>query len=513
MRSWSVRRAAVLVAALTVGSTVLGFLRDVVIGAVFGAGPSLDAYLVAQGVMNIVLGLISGAMARSLTPVIARQANECSSAGSCAGHRTIDVAVTVTLVVLGVVGLVMAIFTAPVVGLLAPGFGPEQTELTVLLTRVVLIATVLVSGTNLLAGVAHAHGRFGWAGAQGIPFNIIMIISAAVFGPQFGVAALAVGFVVGSLARLLLQVVPLRSLGLKVTPSLALRDPGFREITRMLPPLLLSSAITNVNQLVDRGVASTVGDGAITALSYGWHVVNLPETVIVASLLVPLYPAIGAAGDDRIELRRLIRRGLQAILTALAPIAAVLVVVAQPIVATLFGYGAFDGDAVDATATALRWYGAGLVALGVSTLFVRASHAVGDTVRPVITAVIAMAVNVLGNLWLGPLWGIRGIALATTASLVVAAVLNGWFLIRHHDAFDFPDLVKVSGRVLLGITAAIGVGSAINAIVPDWWSPLRGFAVSVPMLLVFLGVLRVIRAPELGLLGELVGRRGTPERG
>ena len=89
MRSWSVRRAAVLVAALTVGSTVLGFLRDVVIGAVFGAGPSLDAYLVAQGVMNIVLGLISGAMARSLTPVIARQANECSSAGSCAGHRTI----------------------------------------------------------------------------------------------------------------------------------------------------------------------------------------------------------------------------------------------------------------------------------------------------------------------------------------------------------------------------------------------------------------------------------------
>lgn len=118
-----------LVAVLTIGSTVLGFLRDVVIGAVFGAGPSLDAYLVAQGVMNIVLGLISGAMARSITP--------SSRANRRLAQRRVP----------------------------APGFGPEQTELAVLLTRVVLIATVLVSGTNLLAGVGHAHGRFGWAGA------------------------------------------------------------------------------------------------------------------------------------------------------------------------------------------------------------------------------------------------------------------------------------------------------------------------------------------------------------
>ena len=501
-----------LVAVLTIGSTVLGFLRDVVIGAVFGAGPSLDAYLVAQGVMNIVLGLISGAMARSITPVVARQSKACSAAGSCSGHRTVDVAVTVTMVVLGIAGLVMAIFAAPVVGVLAPGFGPEQTELAVLLTRVVLIATVLVSGTNLLAGVGHAHGRFGWAGAQGIPFNIVMIIAAAGFGPRFGVLALAVGFVVGSLARLVLQFLPLRSLGLRIAPSLDLRDPGFREIARMLPPLLLSSAITNVNQLVDRAVASTVADGAITALSYGWHVVNLPESVIVASLLVPLYPAIGAAGDDRAELRRLIRRGLQAVLAALAPIAAVLIVVAQPVVATLFGYGAFDGDAVDATATALRWYAAGLIALGMSTLFVRASHAVGDTVRPVITAIVAMSVNVVGDLWLGPLWGIRGIALATTASLAVAAALNGWWLIRRHDAVDLPDLLKVAGRLLLGAAVAIAVGFALDAVVPDWWPLLRGLAVGVPMLLAYLAVLRVIRAPELGLLTELLGRRGPEAR-
>lgn len=494
-----------LVAVLTVGSAVLGFLRDVVIGAVFGAGPDLDAYLVAQGVMNIVLGLISGAMARSITPVVARQAKACSADGACPGHRTVDTAVTVTMIVLGVAGLVMAIFAAPVVGVIAPGFGHGQQELAASLTRIVLIATVPVSGTNLLAGVGHAHGRFGWAGAQGIPFNIVMIVAAAGFGPRFGVVALAVGFVVGSLTRLVLQFLPLRSLGLRILPRVDLRDPGFREIARMLPPLLLASAVTNVNQLVDRAVASTVGDGAITALSYGWHVVNLPETVIVASLLVPLYPAIGAAGDDRSELRRLIRRGLTTVITALAPIAAVLIVAAEPVVATLFGYGRFDGEAVAATAEALRWYAGGLLALGVSTLFVRASHAVGDTLRPVITAVVAMAVNVVGDLWLGPIWGVRGIALATTASLVVAAVLNGWWLVRRHDAVDLPDLARVSGRIALGTAAAVAVGLPLAMLLPQWWAPLRGGLTGLAMLAVYATALAALRAPELGLLREVLG--------
>lgn len=490
-------------AALTVGSTVLGFLRDVVIGAVFGAGPTLDAYLVAQGVMNIVLGLISGAMARSITPVVARQARKCSADGSCPGHRTVDVAVTVTMIVLGVAGLIMAIFAAPVVGVLAPGFGPGQSELAVSLTRIVLIATVLVSGTNLLAGVGHAHGRFGWAGAQGIPFNIVMIIAAASFGPRFGVAALAVGFVVGSLLRLILQFLPLRSLGLRLRPSLDLRDPGFREISRMLPPLLLASAVTNVNQLVDRAVASTVADGAITALSYGWHVVNLPETVIVASLLVPLYPAIGAAGDDRAELRRLIHRGLTAVITALAPIAAVLIVAAPPIVETLFGYGNFDATAVAATATALRWYAGGLLALGVSTLFVRASHAVGDTLRPVITAVVAMGVNVAGDLWLGPFFGVAGIALATSVSLGVAALVNGWWLVRRHRAVELGRLAGVAVRVGAGTAAAVAVGVPLAMVVPTVWAPAQAALLGLAMLGAFAAALAVLRAPELTLLREV----------
>lgn len=496
-----------LVAALTAGSTLLGFLRDVVIGAVFGAGPALDAYLVAQGVMNIVLGLIAGAMARSLTPVLARQTTTCrgrAGEGRCSGHPTADVAVTVTMLVLGLASVVMAIWVAPVVSVLAPGFGPDQAELAGELTRIVLIATVLVAGTNLLAGVGHAHGAFGWAGAEGVPFNLVMIVAAAGFGPRYGVAALAVGFVVGSLARLLLQLAPLHRFGTRIRPSLDVRDPGFREVAAMLPPLLLASAVTNVNQLVDRAVASNVSEGAITALSYGWRVVNLPETVLVAAIITPLYPAIGASGDDLAELRRLLSRGLTAIVTTVVPIAVVLGVTATPVVDALFGYGAFDASAIDTAATALLWYSPGLLALGVGTLFIRACHALGQTMRPMIAAVIAMTVNVAGDLLLGPMFGVAGIAAATTASLFVAAVLNGWWLLRHRDALDATAMTGLLSRATLGATAAGLAALALLGLLPaDWPSPVLAGSAGVTVALVYVAVLRVLGAPELEMVQEI----------
>lgn len=524
------RRAALLVSALTALSTLLGLVRDIVIAAVFGAGAQLDAWFVAQGVMNLALGLISGAMARSLTPTLARQSAGCTGrdpgeagadgesatprGGAPPPHRhpTLDVAVTVTLLVLGLASLVLAVAAGPVVGVLAPGFDPEQRALAEHLTRIVLLATLLVSGTNLLAGASHAHGRFGWASIQGVPFNVVMIIAAGVFGPRYGVAALAAGFVVGSGARLAFQFVPLRALRLHIRPSLDVRDPGFREIGRMLPPLLLGSAITNVNQLVDRAVASTVGDGAITALSYGWRVVNLPEMLLVAALIVPLYPAIGAAAGDAVELRRLLARATTTVLAVLAPMTAVLLVASDPVVATLFGYGSFAADSVAAAAQALRWYAPGLLALGLGTVLLRASHAVGDARTPTLVALLAMVANVVGSVTLGPVLGIRGIALATTISLVLAAAVNGVALVRKHTAFDARGFAAVCARVLPAAVVAGGAGLAARVVLESAMAGpppvLVAALVGVVVLGVYLAVLAAIRAPEMGLLREaLPGRR------
>jgi putative peptidoglycan lipid II flippase len=505
-----IAQAAALVTGLTAVSAVLGFVRDVVIAGVFGAGGELDAYLVAQGLMNLVLALVAGAMAKATVPVLAAETSTDGDSRKAA--HTLSVVLTVTLIVLGIGSLVMALAASGVVTVLAPGFKGAQAELAASLTRIVLIATVLISGTNLLAAAAEAHRRFFWSAMQGVPFNLIMIVAAVVFGPRYGVYALAVGFVVGSGARLLCQLVPIRALGLRLRASFDVKDPGFRQIARLIPPLLIGSALGNANTMVDRAVGSMVGEGTISALSYAWRVISLGETLLVASLLTALYPAFGAAAGSRDleEMRRLVGRGLSTVATVLMPVWGFLSVCAVPLVALLFEHGSFSPSDTQRTATAMLWYAPALVALGWREMVARASYAMGDSRRPVTVFVMAMAINVVGDFTLGLTFGIAGLAASTSLSVTFAAVANTWMLGRRHDAVDLRSLPSMLART--GAAAAVGTAAAAGI----YWllNPLLGSGLVNEILLLvpvgltlvgaFIGVLYALRAPERQLLTEAI---------
>jgi putative peptidoglycan lipid II flippase len=513
-----IAQAAALVTGLTALSAVLGFLRDVVIAGVFGAGAELDAYLVAQGLMNLVLALIAGAMAKATVPVLAAQ-NAADGGSERTGH-TLSVVLTVTLLVLGLGSLVMALAASSVVTVLAPGFEGPEAELAAGLTRVVLIATVLIAGTNLLAAAAEAHRRFFWSGVQGIPFNLVMIGSAVLLGPRYGIAALAVGFVVGSAVRLVCQLVPLRALGLRLRASLDVQDPGVRAIIALVPPLLLGSALGNVNTLVDRAVGSMVGEGTISALSYAWRLISLGETLLVASLLTALYPAFGTAAGGRnlAEMRRLVGRGLATVATVLLPVCGFMLVCASPLVALVFEHGSFGPEDTRRTATAVLWYAPALLALGWRELVARASYALGDSRRPVLIAVIAMAVNVAGDLTLGLAYGIAGLAASTSLSLVFAAVANTWLLSRRHDAVDFPAVLRMVGRTAAAAVAGTAAGALANRFLAPVFDDggrddvLLLSSVGLVVTAVFVAALHVLRAPERQLLADAVDVLRHPRR-
>lgn len=493
-RRWSIGRAAVLVAGLTGVSTVLGFLRDAVIAAVYGAGPQLDAYFVALGLSNILLGLLGTSLLRASTPVLAREADR--EGMPCRGHRSWGTAVTLALVAMGALSVVLGIFAGPVSTVLAPGFTGEASETLVLLTRIVLATTVLVAATDLLASLAQAHGVFRYAALQGVPFNLVMIAAAGLLGPRYGIVALALGFVVGSLARLALQLVPVARHRWPVRLAWDPSDAGFREILRLLPPLVVGQALLNVNTLVDRAVASTVADGAVSAVFLGWRLVNLPEMLVVAALVAPLYPAMSAAAEDPPRMRALVHRGLTVSLTLLLPVAVVLTLVPADLVRLAFGRGAFDDTAVALTAVAVIGFVPGLLALACRQVLVSACYARGDTRGPVRIAVLAMVVNVVGDLTLAPLIGVLGIVLATSASLLLAAVLTGRLAAREHALVD--------GRALRGMLGRSGLAALVSLLLtwcvlllvdpdPSWLVVLVAAAVAAAS---YQLALAVQRAPE-----------------
>jgi putative peptidoglycan lipid II flippase len=498
-----VARAAALVAGLTAVSQLLGFVRDAVIAAVFGVSADLDAYLVAQGLMNLALGLVAGAMAKAVVPPVARAVADGEPER---GHRGVRVALTVSSTVLLVAGGLAYVAADGVVALLAPGFPADTATEAARLTRVVLLATVLVAATNLLAAVAQAHGRFFWAAVQGIPFNLTMIACAALLGARLGVLALAVGFVAGSALRLLVQLPATRAVGLRLRPSWALRDRQFREIVSLVPPLLVGSALVNVNTLVDRAVGSGEEPGTIAALNYGWRLVTLAESLLVAAAVTALYPAFSAlaAPERRARMGEVVARSLGSVLALLTPVVVVLVVAADAAVVVVFGRGSFDARAVRLTALAVTAFAVSLLALAARELVARAFYALGDSRTPVVVAVLGMAVNVVGDLTLGRRYGVAGLAAATSLSLLSAAALLGYLLRRRHRALAGRDTAARLARIAAAATAALAAAVTVRMAVEA--SPVRAGAGPALGLLVLVGVvtmashllaLRLLRAPEL----------------
>lgn len=497
-----IARAAALLVVLTGLSQLLGFGRDVVVAAVFGAGAELDAYLVAQGLMNLVLALVAGAVARALVPTASRAA----AAGDVdRANRTARTLLTLTAVVLLVGSAVMVVLARPLVGLLAPGFDASTAELAVRLSRIVLLAALFVAATDILAAYAQSHGRFFFSGVQGVAFNVVMIGAAAGLGPWLGIDGLAIGFVIGSVVRFVLQLPPVRAVGLRLVPRWHVRDPDVVEVLRLVPALLVGSAVTSVNTLVDRAVGSAQGEGVISALNFAWRVVTLVDSLLVVTVVAALYPAFGAAaaGPDRTELRSLADRSYRVVLLLIAPVVAFLVVAARPVVAVLFGRGGFDAEAVTLTATAVTAFSLGALALGLRSLASRVCLAVGDSRGPVVAGVVAMVVNVVGDLTLGVRYGIVGIAASTTLSLVVAALMVLWRVSSRHDALSGGAALRsllrvavaasVAGLVGAGVLLLLGQGPAVAG-----WAALgRSAACLVAGGLAYVTVLLALRSPEL----------------
>lgn len=503
-------RATLIIVVFTGVSRVLGFLREAVFAALFGASGELDAYLVAQGLPNIVITLIATAVVTASIPVLA------GYLGRGEGERARDTFNSLfTFVLLGllVASAAMAVFADPLIRLTAPGFDEGQVDLAVRLARILLVASVFVAAMNLITGLLQAHREFFWPAIVGIPFNLVMITAAVLFGGDVGVVALAVGFVVASVARVVVQFPGLRKIRYRPAPRFDWRDPGLRTVLRLAPFVLIGHSIANVNTFVDRLVGSTQVEGTISALNYGFRLITLPQGLLGLALVQAFYPSLAIAGsaEDRAEFRELMRRGLLALSVVMLPIVAVTAVLRVPIVELVYERGSFSVFDVALTADAVAFYALGLSFLAWRELTTRAFYAREDARTPVVVALIGMAVNVAGDLTLGRAFGVAGLAASTSLSLAVSTVLLMALLDRKLGLVSVGAFARSTAKAFLAAAAAalamhLGyallhgalVGGELGAGVPG--KPRELVLLLGPGLIglgVYLVVLRVVAPREL----------------
>jgi putative peptidoglycan lipid II flippase len=429
-------RSSALVGSMTMTSRVLGLLRDVVIAAFVGASANADAFFVAFKIPNFLRRLFAeGAFSQAFIPVLADYKNEGSKAA--VGALVDRVAGVLGGSLLFITGI--SIIAAPIITMIfAPGFisQPEKFAMTSEMIRITFPYLLLISMTGFCGAILNSYGRFAVPAFTPVFLNLSLIFAALVAAPWFEepVFALAWGVLIAGVIQLLFQLPSLYRLELVPRPRWDTKDKGVRRILKLMVPALFGVSVGQINLLLDTVLASFLPTGSVSWLYYSDRLAELPLGIFgiaIATVILPNLSAHRAAARET-HFSGTLDWALRWVLLIGVPSALALMLLAKPILITLFQYGELSAGDVNMSSLSLQAYSVGLIAFMLVKILAPGFYARKDTVTPVKIGIIAMVANMILNLLLALplmyLWNIGHVGLALATSL--AAILNAALLLR-----------------------------------------------------------------------------------
>lgn len=476
-----VARTAGRVGLATLGSRVLGLLREQVMATLFGAGFATDAFNVAFRIPNLLRDLFAeGALSSAFVPTFTRVHEQDGEAAAWSFARQLMSTLLLVLLAIAILGWV---FAPGLVRLFAPGFAavPGKLELTVLLTRVMLPFLPAVALAAVAMGMLNARGRFGTPALAPMLLNLGMIVFGAGLIPlchafgQPAILAMAVGVLIGGVLQFGFQIPALYRLGFRLRIERPTFPPAVRRVAGLMLPATIGLGATQINLLVSTWIASLLPEGSVSWLWYAFRLMQLPIGVFGVALATVSLPALSraAAAGDRAGLKDTLSATLRLVILFTVPAAIWLAVLARPLVALLYEHGRFLPLDTEATASALVLYCIGLPAVAAAGVLTRAFYALGDPRRPVQASFAAVALNLALNLALMNALAHLGLALATSLTAVFNTLQLAWYLRRTIGPLGAGRMIRTLVRVALAaaVPGAL-LAAALAAIGARWHGSL-----------------------------------------
>ncbi|MFV1982296.1 MAG: murein biosynthesis integral membrane protein MurJ [Thiohalomonadales bacterium] len=433
----SLLRSTFTVSGFTLISRISGFLRDIIFANIFGAGQVTDAFFVAFKIPNFLRRLFAeGAFSQAFVPVL----SEVKSEGEQAVNQLVR-NVAGTLAVILILITVIAVIAAPfvVMAFTLGGFtdNPEKFDLTVEMLKITFPYIIFISLTALVSSVLNVYGRFAIPAFTPVLLNVCLILAAIYLAPlmERPVVALAWGVFVAGIVQLSFQIPYLAKLGLLHWPRWAWKQEKVQKIMRLMIPGIIGSSAVQINLLIDLMIASNLQDGSISWLYYSDRLVEFPLGVFGIALATVILPSLSKHhGDsDPQSFSHTLDWALRWVLLISIPATVALIILAGPLISTLFQHGSFTSDSVMMATYSLIAYSTGLTGFIIIKVLSPGYFARQDTRSPVRYSLIAMFVNVVLNLSFVYIWNVfgwhgphAGLALATA----IAAFINALLLLR-----------------------------------------------------------------------------------
>ena len=500
-----------VVSTMTLLSRILGLVRDIVFARFFGATIVMDAFIVANRIPNMLRRFFAeGAFSQGFVPVMARY-KENREHGEV--REFVDAVAGTLGLTLFLVTLVGVIAAPLLVLMVAPGFVGEdgRFDLATAMLRFTFPYMLFVSLTAFAAGILNTYGRFAAPAFTPVILNVVLISCALWLAPLLDEPgmALAYGVFLAGIAQLLFQIPFLAKIHAVPRPRWRPGHAGVRRVGRLMLPAIFGSSVAQINVLVGGIIASLLGVGKISYLYFSDRLMEFPLGLFGIALATVMLPTLSrqAASHSMEEFSRTIDWAMKLVVLIAIPAAIGLVLLASPLLVTLFYGGIFSRLDVEMAAISLQAFALGLVGFSFVKILAPAFFAREDTRTPVRYGLIALAINFVLSVLLA--WYLTsvgyaashaGLALATS----IAAIANAWLLYR--GLRQEGSLTHTVGWGLLMLRVLIANAAMIAALLwfqrpLDWWIDARTFdrSLQLGMVIVSCAIVYFITLAVLGL--------------
>jgi putative peptidoglycan lipid II flippase len=503
--------AAVLISLSYFLSRLLGLFRDRLLATNFGVSAQTDAYTAAFRIPDFLFTLIvSGAFAVSFIPVFIGYLEKKKQDEAWEVANSI---LNILLLVVGVACVLSFIFAEPLVKLLAPGFDQYRNQLTVNITRILLVTPIFFVLSSVFGAIQQSFNRFLVYAMASLFYNIGIIIGILFFSKFFAANAIygvALGVVVGTALQAILQLFGIIGLGFKYKTSFKWRNRGVTRIIKLMIPRSIDLTVDQINWIIQSAIASSLASGSLSSYYYANNLKNVPVGLFGAAMSTAFFPNLvrAAKSKDKSKLPAAIVRDVSLLMFLVIPSAFIAIVMRGYIVRILFGFGD------QATADTLGFLAGSIVAQSMLFMVARIFYSLEDTKTPLIISTLTIILNVALSIPLSRIYGVAGLGLALSISGLLEIIVLFVLLKRKMGDFGVRSIIVSATKIT---TASLAMAGVMYASV-RYWFPLYkdqvGFTqlapkfvfISLVGIIIYYVASKYLRIPEIVTVTKIVKR-------
>lgn len=491
----SIAKASFTVLIMTLFTKIIGFIETAVMAAYFGTSAEIDMFFLANSICNkMVFTFFSGLSVVGVTMYNSAVQREGKNGGDKFASALFLCIIPISIIV----GALIFIFAPTLSSLVASNYSSFEISILTNYVRQLSLISLFYPIMTILQAILSANKKFIPGTLTGVLQNIVLIIFIVSLSESFGVSSLVIGFIASYVVQVLFIYICARKVFRPTRFSLS-EDIDCRKILIIIMPLVLGEATGELNTLIDQYLASGLGEGYISALSYAESLDSVVTALFIqtiTSVLLAFFSKL-AVEEKYEEMFAELKKIFKTMTLVLIPITIVTATSADKIVSFLYERGTFNSESAKKTAIALMGYGFGFVFKTIMVISKRPFFAVGNTKVPMIIGVVSVVINISLSIFLSNIWGIFGITVATSFSYFIASII-------YYGCFRkyFPDISWAEFKLFLfkvGLATIVSVLSVmvIRNLIYDISSFFYLMLVSIGCFIVYLAVLKLLKVEEL----------------